>query len=96
MSFYNGLCSQECWDKDRFSDDFMGSVQFSEEDLAKFQVQMCVCVWCVCMCACVCVCVTLIVQQDGPKWCRLDHVKTGELLLGIKKIVHREVSMLPW
>ena len=61
MSFYHGLCFQECWDKDRFSDDFMGSVQFSEGDLAKFQVQMCVCVcgvcvWCVCVCVCVCVC----------------------------------------
>ena len=25
--------------------------------------------------------------QDGLKWCCLEHVKTGEVLLGIKKTV---------
>ena len=50
------------------------------------------------LCVCVCVCVSITrghsIKQDGPKWCQLDHVKTGELLLGIKKICHREVGVV--
>ena len=30
--------TQECWDKDTFSDDFMGSVQFTQSDLHIFTV----------------------------------------------------------
>ncbi len=30
---------QECWDKDIFSDDFMGSVQFTDNDLRVFDVR---------------------------------------------------------
>ena len=51
---------QECWDKDRFSDDFMGSLQFTAQDLVQFEA--------------------------GPKWCRLQHVKTGEILMVMKRI----------
>ena len=51
---------QECWDKDRFSDDFMGSLQFTEQDLVQF--------------------------QEGPRWFRLQHVNTGEILIVMKKI----------
>lgn len=59
--------SQECWDKDRFSDDFMGSIQFTEQDLVKF--------------------------EEGPKWFRLQHVKTGEILLVMKKISGAEEEL---
>ncbi|XP_064394544.1 uncharacterized protein LOC135341813 isoform X2 [Halichondria panicea] len=51
----------ECWDKDRFSDDFMGSIRFTEQDLAQF--------------------------QDDPQWCKLQHVPTGEVLIGMKKVL---------
>lgn len=51
---------QECWDRDRFSDDFMGSLQFTEQELRQF--------------------------EEGPRWCRLQHVKTGEILLIMKRV----------
>ena len=44
--FLFDVSMQECWDKDIFSDDFMGSMQFTDRDLHIFQV-LSVC--CVCM-----------------------------------------------
>ena len=29
---------QTCWDKDRISDDFMGSLQLTRDDFGKFKV----------------------------------------------------------
>ena len=66
---------QECWDKDVFSDDFMGSIQFTDKDLQIFAVILhtvlspgMTCFW-------------FVYFQDGQRWCKLDHVKSGELLL---------------
>ena len=67
ISFSISLPLQECWDKDRFSDDFMGSLQFTEQDLVQFRA--------------------------GPKWCRLQHVKTGEILLVMKRLASVEEEL---
>lgn len=45
----------------------MGSIQFTEQDLVKF--------------------------EEGPKWFRLQHVKTGEILLVMKKISGAEEEL---
>jgi len=34
-------CLQERWDKDHFSDNFIGSIQLSEDSLTQFQVCIC-------------------------------------------------------
>ncbi|XP_003385799.1 PREDICTED: uncharacterized protein LOC100638002 [Amphimedon queenslandica] len=50
----------ECWDKDQFtSDDFMGSLAFTLNDLKLF--------------------------ENGPVWCPLQHVSSGEIRLEFKK-----------
>ena len=67
MSCILFLAVQECWDKDRFSDDFMGSLQFTEQDLVQFRA--------------------------GPMWCRLQHVKTGEILLVMKRLASVEEEL---
>ena len=36
-------------------------------------------------------------HQDGPKWCRLHHVKTGELLLCLRRVSgHTETPDPQW
>ena len=56
----------ECWSKDRFSDNLMGSAVFDMDSVVQF--------------------------EDGPKWCKLEHTSSGEILIMIRKIEFSNVA----
>ena len=90
---------QECWDKDIFSDDFMGSIALTHKDLDTFSVRNSLellrnrssitllfektCHHCHRQPEVVynLLLLLLLYVQGGARWCKLEHVKHGQLLL---------------